>query len=128
MSTLLVTNIHTLVTMDDGQREIRRGALWVRDNVIEQVGHAEELPDTADEVLDLDDRHIVLPGLVNTHHHFFQTLTRAIPAAQNQELFGWLTTLYPIWQDIKADRLAAAAQVAEAELMLSGCTTDCEQD
>ena len=55
MVTLLVTNIHTLVTMDDGQREIRRGALWVRDNVIEQVGRAEELPDTADEVLDLGD-------------------------------------------------------------------------
>jgi 8-oxoguanine deaminase len=123
MSTLLVTNIHTLVTMDDGQREIRRGALWVRDNVIEQVGHAEELPDTADEVLDLGDRHIVLPGLVNTHHHFFQTLTRAIPAAQNQELFGWLTTLYPIWQHLTADMLAAAAQVAAAELILSGCTT-----
>ena len=123
MSTLLVTNIHTLVTMDDGQREIRRGALWVRDNVIEQVGRVEDLPDTADEVLDLGDRHIVLPGLVNTHHHFFQTLTRAIPAAQNQELFGWLTSLYPIWQHLTADMLAVAAQVAAAELILSGCTT-----
>ena len=123
MSTLLVTNIHTLVTMDDDQQEIRRGALWVRDNVIEQVGCVEELPDTADEVLDLGDRHIVLPGLVNTHHHFFQTLTRAIPAAQNQELFGWLTTLYPIWQHLTADMLAVAAQVAAAELILSGCTT-----
>ena len=123
MSTLLVTNIHTLVTMDDGQREIRRGAVWVRDNVIEQVGRAEDLPDTADEVLDLGDRHIVLPGLVNTHHHFFQTLTRAIPAAQNQELFGWLTSLYPIWQHLTADMLAVAAQVAAAELILSGCTT-----
>ena len=123
MSTLLVTNIHTLVTMDDGQREIRRGALWVRDNVIEQVGRVEDLPDTADEVLDLGDRHIILPGLVNTHHHFFQTLTRAIPAAQNQELFGWLTSLYPIWQHLTADMLAVAAQVAAAELILSGCTT-----
>lgn len=123
MATLLVTNIHTLVTMDDGPREIRRGALWVRDNVIEQVGSVEDLPATADEVLDLGDRHIVLPGLVNTHHHFFQTLTRALPVAQNQELFSWLTSLYPIWQHLTADMLAVAAQVAAAELILSGCTT-----
>lgn len=123
MATLLVTNIHTLVTMDDGQREIRRGALWVRDNVIEQVGSVEDLPATADEVLDLGDRHIVLPGLVNTHHHFFQTLTRALPVAQNQELFSWLTSLYPIWQHLTADMLVVAAQVAAAELILSGCTT-----
>ncbi|WP_008313540.1 8-oxoguanine deaminase [Leptolyngbya sp. PCC 6406] len=123
MSTLLVTNIHTLVTMDDGQREVRRGALWVRDNVIEQVGTPDELPDSADEVLDLRDRHIVLPGLVNTHHHFFQTLTRVVPGAQNQELFGWLTTLYPLWANLTAEMLAVAAQVAAAELILSGCTT-----
>lgn len=72
MSTLLVKNIHTLVTMDATRREIRNGALLVRDNRIEQVGTTLALPQTADEVLDLQDRFVVLPGLVNTHHHFYQ--------------------------------------------------------
>ncbi len=123
MATLLVTNIHTLATMNDEQQEIRHGALFVRDNVIEQVGTVDELPQHADEILDLGDRHVVLPGLVNTHHHFFQTLTRAVPGAQNQELFGWLNTLYPIWSNLTAEMLAIAAQMAAAELLLSGCTT-----
>lgn len=76
MSTLLVKNSHTLVTMDDERREIKNGAIFVRDNVVEQVGTSETLPPTADEVLDLKGRHTVLPGLINAHHHFFQTLTR----------------------------------------------------
>ena len=83
MTTLLVKNIHTLVTMDAARREIFGAALFVQDNVIKQVGTTEELPQTADEVLDLQGRYIVLPGFVNTHHHFFQTLTRVVPAAQN---------------------------------------------
>lgn len=123
MATLLITNIHTLVTMDDEGREIRGGALRIRDHVIEQVGTMDEVPQEADEILDLGDRHIVLPGLVNTHHHFFQTLTRALPAAQNQELFGWLNTLFPLWSNLTGEMLATAAQVAAAELILSGCTT-----
>lgn len=123
MPTLLVKNIHTLVTMDAQRREIRQGALLVRDNVIEQVGTTAELPDTADEVLDLGDRHIVLPGLVNTHHHFFQTLTRAVPAAQNAELFHWLQALLPIWSNLTPEAIQVSAQIAAAELMLSGCTT-----
>lgn len=123
MATLLVKNIHTLATFDEEQREIRRGALFIRDHVIEQVGTTEALPDSADEVLDLSDRYVVLPGLVNTHHHFFQTLTRAVPAAQNHELFQWLQSLYPLWSNITADILRISAQMAAAELMLSGCTT-----
>ncbi|MBE9077087.1 8-oxoguanine deaminase [Romeria aff. gracilis LEGE 07310] len=123
MSTLLVRNIHTLITMDEQRREIRHGALFVRDRVIEQVGPTEALPSTADEVLDLQDRHIVLPGLVNTHHHFFQNLTRVVPAAQNSDLFGWLDTLYPIWSNLTAEGLFVSAQLAAAELVLSGCTT-----
>ena len=123
MTTLLVKNIHTLATFDAEQREIRRGALFVRDHVIEQVGTTDALPDTADEVLDLGDRHVVLPGLVNTHHHFFQSLTRAVPAAQNRELFGWLNSLYPLWSNITASMLQTAAQMSAAELILSGCTT-----
>ncbi|HEY9762279.1 MAG TPA: 8-oxoguanine deaminase [Trichocoleus sp.] len=123
MPTLLVKNIHTLVTMDEQRREIRQGALFVRDNVIEEVGTTADLPQSADEVLDLQDRSVVLPGLVNTHHHFFQTLTRAVPAAQNSELFGWLQALMPIWANLTPEAIQVSAQMAAAELMLSGCTT-----
>jgi 8-oxoguanine deaminase len=123
MPTLLVKNIHTLVTMDATRREIRNGALFVRDHVIEQVGMTAALPQTADEVLDLQGRYLVLPGLVNTHHHFYQTLTRVVPAAQDCDLFNWLTTLYPIWAKLTAEGVYISAQMAAAELMLSGCTT-----
>jgi 8-oxoguanine deaminase len=68
-------------------------------------------------------RHVVLPGLVNTHHHMFQSLTRALPAAQNAELFGWLKALYPIWQGLTPDMVRVSTQIAMAELLLSGCTT-----
>ncbi len=123
MTTLLVKNIHTLVTMNDARQEIGKGALLVRDNVIEQVGTTEELPSTADEILDLQGRYLVLPGLVNTHHHFYQTLTRVIPAAQDGSLFTWLQTLYPVWANLTAEGVYVSAQMAAAELLLSGCTT-----
>lgn len=123
MATLLVKNIHTLVTMDTTRREIRNGALFIRDQGIEQVGETAELPQTADEVLDFGDRYVVLPGLVNTHHHFYQTLTRAVPAAQNGDLFNWLQTLYPIWANLTPRGVYVSAQMAAAELILSGCTT-----
>ena len=76
MTTLLLKNAHTLVTMNEAREELRNASLFVRDHVIEQVGPASALPRTADRVLDLRFRHVVLPGLVNTHHHFYQTLTR----------------------------------------------------
>jgi 8-oxoguanine deaminase len=121
MTTLLIKNAH-IVTMDDHQREIPDGGLFVRDGFIEQVGATAELPSTADEVIDLTG-HILLPGLVNTHHHFYQTLTRAVPAAQDVNLFNWLTTLYPIWARLRPDDIFISAQTALAELALSGCTT-----
>ena len=124
MSTLLVKNIQTLVTMDAARREIHNAALLVRENIIEQVGTIAELPQTADEVLDLQNRYVVLPGLVNTHHHFYQTLTRVVPAAQNCDLFNWLQTLYPIWANLTPESVYISAQMAAAELMLSGCTTE----
>jgi 8-oxoguanine deaminase len=123
MPTLLLKNIHTLVTMDAARREIQNAALFVRDQIIEQVGTTSELPQTADQVLDLRGRYLVLPGLVNTHHHFYQTLTRAIPAAQNCDLFNWLQTLYPIWANLTSRSIFISAQVAAVELLLSGCTT-----
>jgi cytosine/adenosine deaminase-related metal-dependent hydrolase len=122
MSTLLVKNAAVLVTMDDHRREIPEGGLFVRDGFIEQVGTAGSLPETADEVLDLRG-HLLLPGLVNTHHHFYQTLTRAVPAAQDANLFHWLKTLYPIWARLTPEDIFISTQTALAELALSGCTT-----
>src|SRR5262249_16915840 len=86
VSLQLIKNIHTLVTMNGGGGELRDGAVLIRDNVIERVGPSSELTAPAAEVLDLRGTHVVLPGLVNTHHHFYQTLTRVIPAAQNTAL------------------------------------------
>jgi 8-oxoguanine deaminase len=122
MTTLLLRNATILVTMDDQRREIPDGGLFVRDGIIEQVGPTATLPPSADEILDLQD-HILLPGLVNTHHHFYQTLTRAVPAAQNANLFNWLTTLYPIWARLTPEAIRVSTQTALAELALSGCTT-----
>ena len=122
MSTLLVKNAESLVTMDDRQREIPRGGLFIRDGFIEQVGPTVDLPQDADEVLDLS-HHLLLPGLVNTHHHFYQTLTRALPAVQNSNLFNWLKTLYPIWARLTPEDIFISTQTALAELALSGCTT-----
>ena len=123
MSTLLVKNIHTLITLDDQRREMKDGAIFVRGPVIEQIGTTESLPKTADEVLDLQGRYVVLPGLINTHHHFYQVLTRAVPGAQDCELFAWLQTLYPIWSKLTAASVYTSALMAAAELILSGCTT-----
>lgn len=122
MSTLLVHNASLVVTMDEQRRELKDAGLFVRDGFIEQVGPSAELPNSADEVLDLRG-HILLPGLVNTHHHFVQILTRAVPAAQNVNLFNWLTTLYPIWARLTPDDVKVATRTALAELALSGCTT-----
>ncbi len=122
MPTLLFRHAALLATFDPARREIVDGGLFIRDGFIEQVGPTAELPATADEVLDLSG-HIVLPGLINTHHHFYQTLTRAVPAAQNANLFNWLKTLYPIWARLTPEDIFTSTQIALAELALSGCTT-----
>lgn len=122
MSTLLIKHAAVLVTMDDHRREIPDGGLYIRDGFIEQVGSTELLPESADDVFDLSG-HVVLPGLINTHHHFYQTLTRAVPAAQNANLFNWLKTLYPIWGRMTPEDIRISTHTALAELALSGCTT-----
>jgi 8-oxoguanine deaminase len=122
MPTLLIRHATLLVTMDVQRREIADGAVFVRDNVIEAVGATALLPREADEVIDARGQ-VVIPGLVNTHHHFYQTLTRAVPAAQDAELFTWLKTLYPIWAKLTPEMAFVSAQTAMAELLLSGCTT-----
>ncbi|WP_426335947.1 8-oxoguanine deaminase [Pseudoduganella sp. R-31] len=120
--TLLIKNARVVVTMDEQRREIDNGAIYVRGNVIEQVGPTSELPQAADEIIDASG-HVVIPGLVNTHHHMYQSLTRAIPAAQNGELFDWLTNLYPIWANLDSEMVHVSTLTAMSELILSGCTT-----
>lgn len=122
MTTLLIKHALVLVTMDEARREIPDGALFVRDHVIEAVGPTRDLPSDADEVIDLSG-HVVLPGLVNTHHHMYQSLTRVIGDGQNKELFGWLRSLYPIWARLTGEAVYVSAKLAAAELILSGCTT-----
>ncbi|GAB4505519.1 MAG: 8-oxoguanine deaminase [Anaerolineales bacterium] len=121
MSTLLVKHAY-LVTMDNRQQEFPDGALFIRDGFIEAVGPASELPATADEILDLSG-YLLLPGLINTHHHFYQTLTRVVPSAQDANLFHWLKTLYPIWARLTPEDIFTSTQTALSELALSGCTT-----
>lgn len=118
MPTLLIKNAAVLATMDTARREISGGGLFVRDGVIAAVG---DVPDTADTVIDATGC-VVTPGLVNTHHHLYQTLTRAVPGGQDALLFGWLQTLYPIWARMGPDEMFTSAQVGLAELALSGCT------
>jgi 8-oxoguanine deaminase len=125
VTSLLVKHATVLATMDDVGTEISDGGLYAVDGWIERVGPTSELPESADEVLDLTD-HVVLPGLINTHHHFYQTLTRAVPGAQDAGLFDWLRTLYPIWARMTPEDVRVSTQVALAELALSGCTTSAD--
>jgi len=120
MSTLLIRHARLLVTMDASRREIADGAVFARDGAIEAVGPTTDLPDAADEVIDAHDQ-VVIPGLVNTHHHMYQALTRAL--VQDNELFGWLQGLYPIWANLTPEMVRVSTQTAMAELLLSGCTT-----
>jgi len=122
LGTLLVRNAAMVVTMDALRREIRGGGLFARDGVIELVGPDDMLPPSADEVLDAGGQ-ILLPGLVNCHHHLDQVLTRNLPAGQNAELFDWLRAHYAIWARRTPEGSRTATLVGLAELALSGCTT-----
>jgi cytosine/adenosine deaminase-related metal-dependent hydrolase len=122
MSTLLVQHAEVLVTMDADRREIPDGGLFARDGFVEQVGPTDGLPRSADEVLDASGK-LVLPGLVNTHHHLYQSLTRAVPGAQDAGLFDWLRRLYPIWARLTPDDVDLATRTGLLELAHSGCTT-----
>ena len=126
MSTLLLRNATVVVTMDEERREIEDGAVLVEGNVIQAVGHTSELPAVADTVMDMTGK-IVLPGLVNTHHHLYQTLTRCLPAAQDAPLFSWLQTLYPVWAKLTPEAVYVSALVGLGELLLTGCTTAVDQ-
>ncbi len=122
MSTLLVKNADLLLTLDPGLGRIPGGGVFVRDNFIEQVGPSAGLPPMADRVFDAAGM-LILPGLINTHHHLYQTLTRALPGAQDVELFDWLTRLYPVWGEMDDEAVHTSALIGMAELILNGCTT-----
>ena len=119
MTTLLVRGADILVTMDGARRELPGADLFARDGVIEAIGT--DLRRDADRVIDARGC-VVTPGLVNTHHHLCQTMTRCVPGGQDALLFGWLRSLYPIWSRFGPDEIFTAAQVGLAELALSGCT------
>jgi len=122
MTSLLIQRAELLVSMDDTDSRWTNGAIYVVDNVIQQIGTTDQLPQSADQVIDARNM-IILPGLVNTHHHFYQTLTRNLPEAQDANLFQWLRTHYPIWAGLTPEAIYISTKVAIAELMLSGCTT-----
>jgi cytosine/adenosine deaminase-related metal-dependent hydrolase len=115
----LLKNADLVLTMDDAGSEPARADILLRDGVIAAVGHG--LATTTTDVHDLRGC-VVTPGLVNTHHHLYQTLTRAVPQAQDALLFGWLQTLYPIWARFGPDEMRVSALTGLAELALSGCT------
>lgn len=122
MTTLLARNAEVVVTMDGQRRELKNAGIFARDGIIEAVGPSETLPETADKVLDLKG-HILLPGLVNCHHHLDQVLTRNLPAGQNTNLFPWLKAHYRIWGARTPEDTRTAVLVGCGELALSGCTT-----
>lgn len=124
MALTLIRNAAVVATMDDAGTEIAGGAVAMRDGVVLAVGTTTELQPLAghaDEIIDAAGC-VVTPGLVNTHHHLYQTLTRALPGATEASLFGWLKRLYPIWATYTPDDVFAATQLGLAELALSGCT------
>ncbi|WP_419095731.1 amidohydrolase family protein [Curvibacter soli] len=122
MATLLLRDAQCVATMDGERRELRGASIFIRGHRVEAIGPAAELPQAADAVIDARG-HLVVPGLVNTHHHMYQSLTRAVPGVQDAELFAWLQGLYPVWAGLTPEMVRVSTQVAMAELLLSGCTT-----
>jgi cytosine/adenosine deaminase-related metal-dependent hydrolase len=114
----LIKDCSHLMTMDEDRRELKDCDILIRDGVIAEIGSG--LSTVGETVLAQDC--VVTPGLVNTHHHLYQTLTRSVPEAQNALLFGWLKELYPIWSRFTPEHIFISAQIGLAELALSGCT------
>jgi cytosine/adenosine deaminase-related metal-dependent hydrolase len=122
MSTLLLRHADFLVTMDPDRRIVPDGGILAEEGIIRAVAPTADLPAQADRVVEASGM-VVLPGLVNTHHHLYQTLTRALPAVQDVELFDWLINLYRVWGELTAEAVYVSAKLGLAELLLSGCTT-----
>ncbi|HEU5349242.1 MAG TPA: 8-oxoguanine deaminase, partial [Ktedonobacterales bacterium] len=122
MTSLLIKHAALIVSMDDAETTWTDGAIYVIDHEIQQIGPTDALPQEADQIIDARNM-LIIPGLVNTHHHFYQTLTRNLPAAQDSNLFNWLRIHYPIWAGLTPEAISVSTKTAIAELMLSGCTT-----
>lgn len=122
MSCLLLQNANLLACMDADNSELKNSSVWIVDGIIRGIGADPSWAEHADEIINLE-HHVLMPGLVNTHHHLFQTLTRNIPGSQNASLFGWLQTLYPIWSRLTPEAIHVSTLIGMAELILSGCTT-----
>lgn len=122
MSRMLLADAALVATFDDAGREIAGASIVIEDGVIAEIIERGAPQPQADERIDCSNL-VLIPGLVNTHHHFYQTLTRNVPAVQDAELFDWLRVLYPIWGRITPQALTIATKTAIAELLLSGCTT-----
>ncbi|SFL52840.1 8-oxoguanine deaminase [Shimia aestuarii] len=118
MAETLIKSCETVLTMDDARREMSACDIRVRDGIIVEIGIGLE----SDGEIVLAEGCVATPGLVNTHHHLYQTLTRAVPGGQDALLFGWLQTLYPIWSRFGPEEMFVSAQIGLAELALSGCT------
>lgn len=118
MSETLLRNADVILTMDDARRELARADVLIRDGVIVDLGSGLSTTGAVVEARGC----VVTPGLVNTHHHLFQTLTRAVPGGQDALLFGWLQTLYPIWARFGPEEMRVSALTGLAELALSGCS------
>lgn len=119
MATTLIRNAQAIVTVDREDRVLRNGNILVEDNIIRYIGPAER---AADRVIDAS-HCFVYPGLVNTHHHLYQTFTRNLPQVQKMELFPWLRTLYEIWRGLDEDCIYNSSLVGLGELLKYGCTT-----
>ena len=122
MADLLIRGARLLATLDNDRRELAGGWVAIDGGVISAVGTSTEPEPAATETIDAADC-LVTPGLINTHHHIFQNLTRAYPPMTDKPLFGWLQSLYPLWRSIDTEAVYASAFVGLAELALSGCTT-----
>ena len=120
--TLLLRNIHTLVLMDPANRVLRDAYVYAEEGEVVRIGTGSAGLPKADRVIRAPHA-VAIPGLVNTHHHLYQTLTRAYAPAANAELFDWLRTLYPIWARLDEEAVHVATLAGMAELLLSGCTT-----
>ena len=119
MPEILIRNADVVVTMNATRQELTTTDLHLKDGVVHAIGKGLSAPEA--QVIEARGC-VVTPGLVNTHHHLYQTLTRAVPGGQDALLFGWLKTLYPIWSRFGPDEMFTSAQVGLAELALSGCT------
>ncbi len=119
---LVLRNARLVVTMDGARRELAGGWVAVTGGLVQAVGSSLDEPPAAAEVVDVGDC-LVTPGLINTHHHLYQNLTRAYPPMTDKPLFGWLQSLYPLWRGLDEESVYASAFVGLAELALSGCTT-----